>query len=487
MNKLILPGFLCLLGFSSLAQVSNGDFEDWTKLVLFEHPNTGMNTMSSNYDTFFANGELNVTRIESEDNSILHIENMQIENEVIPGYYIFGKSPNSAGETLTFADGFDFSDVNATGISLDIKMDIPLTEPGFVMVQFKSQGEPVGPGNHGTGTYLYYVVGTQDWTNMEFAFNEAIDPSTDQCVIALASADLIENDAPFAAGASIEVDNIEFINSDVEVPGGTFESWVYVQPIFVPEDCHVDVDPFDRNYEDSDVAFEGQHALGLRTLINNGNVEPATAVMGNVNEEGGITPTIALESNHSNLSFMYAYAGVGEDVAMASIVFYNEVEDEYMPVYTHNIELNSNGGYQMASYHFADDMVENFADAKMVSVSFVSSKIDNENIPQNGSFLLVDDVSLSGSLGIFDRVNTRTELGVLAYPNPTMGRVMFNFGMTRSGYFVVLNQAGQQIGVQAYADEKRVYFDLSEVRDGSYLFKFFHLNGQQQSSRVMKL
>ncbi len=486
MNKLILPAFLCLLGFSSLAQVSNGGFEDWNKLILFEHPNTGMNTMSSNYDTFFANGELNVNRIETEDNSTLRIENMDIDGNVVPGFYLFGNLPVSEGEMLTFGGGIEMTDLSMTGITMDLKMDIPIEKPGFVMVQFKSEGMPVGNGNHSTGTYVFPLSGVQDWTNVEFTFDEEIDPSVDQCVIGLSCADPIGEDAPFAPESYMELDNIEWMDSDVEVAGGNFESWTYVAPIFVPKDCNVDVDPFDLNFEDSPIAFEGLHALGLHTMQQDETVNPATAVMGDVDEMGTIVPTIVMESNHSIMSFMYSYNGVGEDVAQATVVFYSENEGEYSALYTHKMDLPSTGGYQLMEYNFEQDMNADFAEASMMSITFESSKTSSENTPQEGSFLLVDEVSLSGTLGIFDRVNKYTELGVLSYPNPTMGRVEFNFGARKTGYFRVINPSGVQIDTKTYSNKNLTNYDMTDLPAGSYLFKFYHTSGFQ-SARVMKL
>lgn len=486
MKKFTLPALLCLVGFSSFAQVENGSFESWTKLFLFEHPIAGMKTMSSNYDSYFANGELNVYEVEAEDNTHMRIENMETPEEVIPGYYLIGDVPSAEEGDLIFGGGFELSDLNATGISADIKMDIPLTNPGFVLVQFKSNGTPVGPGNFAPGTYVFYVVGDQDWTNMEFDFDGPLDPSTDECVIGFASADLIGNDSPFAPEASIEIDNIALIDSDVEVPAANFEAWDFVAPIEVPENCHVEIHPFDQNFEKSFSSFDENIALGLQTRSVEGQVEPARAVMADVNDEGEVIPTIAIESNHSLLSFRYFYQGVGEDVAQAVVTFYGGEIGDYNELYTHKMDLPTTGGYSLVEYGFEDDMIVNFPEATMVSITFASSKASNDIPAEEGSHLLVDDVQLSGTLSILDRVNKNTDLGVLSYPNPTNGRVSFDFGSRKTGYVRVLNSNGVQVGTRTYNNMRGIGYDLTEYPAGNYLFKFYHTDGRQ-STRVMRL
>jgi len=61
MKKNLLPLLIMLPCWSAFGQVANGGFEDWTKEILFEHPVTGTLTASSNYETFFEDGSINVT------------------------------------------------------------------------------------------------------------------------------------------------------------------------------------------------------------------------------------------------------------------------------------------------------------------------------------------------------------------------------------------------------------------------------------------
>src|SRR5690606_17949730 len=144
-----------------------------------------------------------------------------------------------------FSGGNPIADVNMTGISMDLKYEMSDESEGFILVQFKDGNTPVGEGNYGTGTYFFPISGSQDWNTSEFMFEYPIDPAANTCVVAFASADVINSDLPFALGSFMEVDNITFIGSESTFQGGDFEFWSHVEPLSVPEDCYVNLHPFE--------------------------------------------------------------------------------------------------------------------------------------------------------------------------------------------------------------------------------------------------
>jgi len=66
MKKILLPLFMGTMAITVNAQIDNGDFERWEKVLLFQHPAGASVNMSSNYETFFDNGLLNVTKVKSD-------------------------------------------------------------------------------------------------------------------------------------------------------------------------------------------------------------------------------------------------------------------------------------------------------------------------------------------------------------------------------------------------------------------------------------
>ncbi|MCA1763544.1 MAG: T9SS type A sorting domain-containing protein, partial [Flavobacteriales bacterium] len=413
----------------------------------------------------------------------IRIENIDANGEVMPGFFIFGDVPTPEGENLVFGDGFPASDPGVNGITLDLNYNFPNESSGFIVVQFKENGMPVGNGNFGQGTFLFPLSGTQEWTTETFSFDGPLNATPDQCVIGIASADVIGGDAPFETGAFVEVDNISLQNSVDQVPGGDFESWAYVAPIFYPTNCVVDIQPFVRNFEQTDQSFEGTYSLVLKTIDRDGAVEVGTAKMGRMEDENFV-PTIELDENASSVSFMYHYSATN-DQAEATVVFYNEIGEEFMPVFQKTFPLEPNFEFSMMDYEFSDDLADLQTTPTHMSVEFKSSK-EAENTPQVGSVLILDDLQMGTTLGLFQSFKNPANISINAYPNPTIGRVSFDFGTNRSGYYRVFNQQGTQIGVHQFGSTKTIVYDLMGQPAGKYFFKFYH-NAGVQSVRVVKL
>lgn len=143
MKNYLLLTLLCAFGMQSFAQIANGDFEDWNKLLLFEHPVTGMETMSSNYETFFENGELNVNEIEGPDGQAIRIENIDANGEVMPGFFLFGDVPTPEGENLVFGEGFPASDPGVNGITIDLNYNFPMNHLDLLWFSLKKMECPL--------------------------------------------------------------------------------------------------------------------------------------------------------------------------------------------------------------------------------------------------------------------------------------------------------------------------------------------------------
>jgi hypothetical protein len=465
-----------------MAQVANGDFENWNKLVMFEHPNAGIPTMSSNYETFFADGSLNVTDVVANESRALRIENTMVEGQVAPGYFLFGEVPQNEGESLVFGGGFEVSDPNVNGIRMDLKYNFPDNAHGFIIVQFKAEGQPVGNGNFGTGTFYFPIQGTQDWSNTLFNFDQELGALPDQCVIGIAAADLIGDDIPFTAGAFVEVDNISLENSAEAVPGGNFDSWTFVEPIFYPADCNVDIHPFESQYERSTLAHGGVYALRLNSTEREGQVQIGVATLGQV-ENDVIVPTIELTENHSSVGFWYHYNAIN-DLAGVEVRFFAEDQGEFVQVYQKSLILEPNTTYEYVQYAYAEDYSEFTMEPTHMSITFFSS-LEAATDPQDGSFLLIDDVEIFGLLShtpSFNKFNNN----IIAYPNPTVGRVQFNFGTNRAGYYRVFNAQGQQVAIRTFSSTRILTHDLSNMPAGKYFFRFYH-NAGVESVSALKL
>lgn len=481
MKKILLPLFMGSLAISVNAQIENGSFEKWQKVPLFSHPVGSSVTMSSNFETYLENGLLSVTKVTADDNTFMRIENIEGAELTYPGYFIFGKTPNPSG---VFSAGNTITDTEMTGISMDLNYEIAEDTEGFILVQFKNGNTPVGEGNYGAGTFFFPITGSQDWETTEFLFDYPIDPSANTCAVVFATADVLNGDLPFAAGSFMEIDNITFIDSESTFQGGDFEFWGYLEAPPIPENCYVNFQLIEADYQRTTESHVGNFALRLSTLERHGNVESGYILMGNKTEMGDIEPTILLADN-TLLSFMYKYTGP-TDMAEAKVVFYTESDGEFTNVYEHSIELTHNEDYQYVEFLYGNLLEELEISATHMSIEFQSS-INHEETPAiNGSVLLLDEVTLGTTVGILSKYQSLHKQTVRAYPNPTIGRVSFNFGTMRTGHYRVYNQQGSQIAIRQFSNAKEVVFDLYNYPSGKYVFRFFH-NGGTEYSHVIKL
>ncbi len=404
-----------------------------------------------------------------------------------PGFFIFGELPQPIGEELLFGGGVTISQSEGiAGLKMDMAFEMMEDSEGFVIVQFKNNGEAVGEGNYFTGTYFFPVTGVQAMQSTTFMFEAPLGVEADQCVIGIASADVLNSDMPFAVGSFIEVDNVSFVkeNSSEALTGGDFESWSFVPSLEVPKDCIVEIKATDNHFEQSTDAFAGNFAMRLNTIVVDGNIEVGTLKMAK-EIDGAMVPTITIGENDTRVSFMYYHAGLN-DMGSATIAFFKSEGDAFVSVHSVEIDLESNQAYDLVAYDFGEMMATDFPDAEFMTIEFKSSKASAGNIAHEGTFLLIDDVQLSSPLGLFSRFKNPTLHQVKVYPNPVQTRVTFEFGTNRAGFYRVFNGSGQQIDIKQYSSTKAIYYNMSSLPSGKYFFKFEHTTGVE-SARVMKL
>lgn len=481
MKKSLLPLAFLALGTAAFAQIEHGDFENWSKYPLFQHPSMEFDAISSNHEIFVETGLTNVTKVEHEDGSAMRLENLAIGDEVTPGFYIFGQTPNQVGEDLVFPGGMSASDPNVTGISVDLSYDFPDESSGFMIVQFKMNNIPVGPGTMGEGTFFFPISGQQDWENEIFDFEEPIGVEYDEVVVGFATADLIGSDSDFPVGTWMEIDNLTFINSNDVIPNGDFEVWEELLPIYYPTKVDVDIDLLYPTFVQSSDAADGQYALGLVTRDFDGFLEPSKATIGTTEIEGEV-PTFGLNEDDAILNFDYKYLA-DNDIAEAVVTFFQESEESLQPVFVKTIDLEPTDSYETIEYNFLDELTENAITATKMSIEFSSSK-ENGSIEAN-SFLLLDNVALTGALSFFLPTKHVDPYKVTAYPNPTIGRVTFNLGAIRSGFYRVYNNQGYLIDFVSFENERNVTYDLYDFPSGQYTFRFYHKAGMRVA-RVIK-
>ncbi len=481
--------FSLFIGAAAMSQPMNSGMEIWNKVVLFEHPVMGINSSSSNYDTFFEDGTTNVFAIERQtEGRALRMVNVTQNGDVKPGYFITGSEPEESAGSLVFDGGLDFETSDVAGIRLDVRHEFPVGKPGIIVLQFKSEGQPIGTGNFDTGTSVFYLEGQQSqWITRDFLLDEPLGAIPDQVVIAFASADALNDDQPYSDGAFLEIDNLEWIDASDEIPGGHFDSWAQVAPIFVPSGCVVDIHPDHRNYFQADDAKEGLLALGISTDDTPSSPDVGWVKFGAMEVDGEVVPNIELQSGVDLLSFWYKYEATN-DVAEAVVHFFESSDLASGPVLSKSIDLTPIEEYTLIEYAFAEDIIAADVEADLMYIEFRSSKESGVTTPQVGSTVFIDELHLTGTSPTLSPITSLTAGPSIlnAHPNPTMGRVLLDFDVPNSGLYRIYSSTGAMLSVHSYAHTKRVVHDMSNLPNGLYTFRIYHGN-QYVSVRVVKI
>ncbi len=485
MNKFLLPIGALILSHTVYGQILNGDFDHWTKVETFAHPVMGAEVMSSNPECFIETGTPNVTAVEVPDGQGMRLENRNAGEFNVPAYFITGTVPEQEGESLIFGGGMPVPDEGISGVSLQLRHSIAAESPGFVIVQFKHEGEPVGTGNMGPGTHMVALEGDMDWYTVEVDFEDGFTESPDECVVAMATANLLSDDGEFPSSSWLEVSQMNWINGSDDMLGGSLDTWAWEPPFYLPENVVVRTeDALRGRVERSAEPHSGTFAMALHTTTHEEWTEPTRATFGEGTVDD-IIPNVIIGDEHTTFSFMYK-CDCEDDMAHAWLRFYTQNEEgDFEVVHDKMISLEANNEYTAVEYHFAEELESVFAEPTHMSVEFQSSTWMDGNEPKDGSTLWIDQVALSGALNAFAR-SAAPASGIIGYPNPTMGRVIIDLQMPRSGFFRLFNQVGRQVDIQTFQSQQEFIYDLSGFPSGQYFFRFQH-NGGVEVLQVIKI
>lgn len=308
--------------FSIHAQVTNGGFEDWTDVPTFDHPVlTPAEFFSSNDEAFYDTGLTAVTEVAGVEGSAMRIETMDYEGELVAGFGITGTPP--AGDDLVFTGGFPFTDMGVTGFTVDVRYNIGLTSPGFVIVQFLNNGVPVSGGTDDSGTYIAPLFGNQsNFTEWTYTFQDPLTQVPDECVVAFACNDVI-NETGFA-GNFLEVDNFSFTGTSEVFPGGDFNTWEPASDDVFPDTWSTYLPPNYGFFDQSDMSYDGDHAIALNSVELPEETVQSLIYLGELGDEG-LVPTASITDGAYALEFYYQYEVEQADSATVIMVVSEEL------------------------------------------------------------------------------------------------------------------------------------------------------------------
>lgn len=392
MNKLLLTSALLLTCIFAFGQ-ENGGFEIWDETPTFSYPDVEPSSFASGNDQFFwAFGLTPVTEVAGVSGSGLRMETNIIDDEAIAGYAVWGDVPED--DDLVFLNGFPFTDMNVSGISVAMRYDINLTSPGFVWVQFQNNGELVTGGQDGNGNYFFEISGTQEtWETMTFNFDMPLTSVPDQCSIIFASNDILSDPSTGFEGDYLEIDNV-MLNGTMELtPGGDLDTWIDNPPVVLPADWEVFYSPEYTTYEQSMDAYEGSFSIKLNTLLSNENDTIVSAAYQGTTTEDGVIADVALPDDSESLDFWYKYNSVGGDQAIVFLVLSDDLENDEEGLVFVPYFIDATEDWTMGSLDFSD--VSQDIDFQYYAVIAFSSPIDDLGSPHPGSELWLDAFSFN--------------------------------------------------------------------------------------------
>jgi hypothetical protein len=230
---------LFLLPVATAQLIPNHSFENWTYSGVFEHPVTDPTTFfSNNFELFFEEGLVNVTKVPNGGGFAMRLENIETNSgDTAIGFCSWGEVGDA------WRDGVPLPSGNMlTGLTVDLRYSI--TDPSYGMVGLipMKNGVPAGAGNVGPdapGAYVFFLTGDQlTFTSSSFILSPPLDVAPDSCMLVFTSG------SPFDGfgipGDFVEVDNISFIGTSDPVSGGNLDVWAPIEPLLLVDDWTIE-------------------------------------------------------------------------------------------------------------------------------------------------------------------------------------------------------------------------------------------------------
>lgn len=328
MKKNLLKAIIVFCVISSVnylkAQtVPNNSFENWGMSGTFDHPVVVPAPVfeSSNFETFYQYGLLNVTEVAGVTGSAIRVENiLSPMGDTLNGYCSWG-TVNGA-----FSNGIPLPALMPlTGVNVSMRYNVNVTTPGFIAFIPTTAGVPSGAGNGiYPGAYIYPISGTQvTFTGMSYTFTPALTSIPDSCIIFLTSSDQITTNLG-TPGNYVEVDNFVWTGTSDVFPSGNLDVWQPIPAVEIPLDWNVNFSPSNLTFAKSMDAFAGNYSLLLKNIVSGSDTRMGQATMGSWDcPPGGgpciMRPGMSIPSTPKSFGFYYKYSTPGVDTASSYV------------------------------------------------------------------------------------------------------------------------------------------------------------------------
>lgn len=405
MKKQILLLGAAFCSLVSMAQVANGDFENWTVNYLYDSPTPWGNSVAES-----GGGVSNVTQSSDAHHllSSVRLETVFASGDTNFGYVIMGDMGDMGPE-----NGTPYAGVTGTPDSLIFwaKYDIQATDSAIALFAMTYMGTPVGMD-------VFKLYGTQStWVRKAYEISGTL--GVDSVVIAFASSDgLNEFGIP---GSWLMIDNVQVKTTTAATwtpPNYSFETWDaintedaddwYSSNLMYSEDTTV--------FKTTD-AYSNTYAAEIKTVVGIYNDTLQGYLSNGPMVNGGWFSGVPYTAVPTTMDLYFKYLPSGSDTAFVQIDLMEGI--------------NSIGGGSAQIYNATGTYTVLSISVNQYSLGTVDSmRITFSSGKNPGTSLFVDQVSLNG--GTVSTKELTTTNGVKHFPNPVVDELTISYYSKKS-------------------------------------------------------
>lgn len=446
--------------------IPNASFENWEADTLF-HTWEGYTT--TNTTSYFYTGTPTVSAVTAPFGQAARLETHIVGKDTAVGELVLG-----AFCPTGFLGGMAYSD-RPDSLVAYVRYDVASPNHASIALLFKMGETPV------TIRYLPINAAQPNYIRRAFALNMSAVPAYDQVAMVIASSDKSQA----TDGAWIEIDSIAFVGGTQQFVNPSFNDVSllhYEDPIgWASPNISFGLFGNTTGISKSTDAYDGMYAVKIQTVDYISNCEADTfGFLGEGSwhvidgQEGG--QPFQLDGGQMKLSGYYKYEPVGNDTALAAILFtkYNPVTGERDTVQAMIEALAPSMNYQEFEIRFdSTDFIIQPDSFHLVFQASDNDQFASQAVRGAGSSLWIDGLEMMTTVGIKELATIPLRI----YPNPASDFVQLEWEPQAGHTYGIqlVNMRGQRL-LHSTARQGEIRLDIANLPAGLY---FVILSDQQ--------